>query len=219
LSKYADWLNTIEFTANLNGGGRILAPEFEKVLKNKKFKTIFEWCAGPSWIGMWLLEQGIGKTLITGDINERYVDFVSRSAKKHNYDVRSYVSNNMRQIPKHEKFDLIVSNPPNYCNIQRSHPSGYLRDDIRPSDVNWKIHADFYRNIPEYMDNDSRMFISEIEIYSKEVYFDGELYDKRKDKPINTFSQMTKDNGLKIINITPYFVGETKCYILEIRKI
>tara|TARA_R110000823_G_scaffold220279_2_gene348951 strand:+ start:30 stop:689 length:660 start_codon:yes stop_codon:yes gene_type:complete len=219
LSNYNDWLETIEFTTDLNGGGSILAPEFAKVLKNKKFKTIFEWCAGPSWIGMWLLEQKIGETLVTGDINKRYVDFVKKSANKHNYDVRSYISDNMKQIPSHEKFDLIVSNPPNYCNIQKSHPFGYLREDLRPSDIEWKIHDDFYKSINDYMHDDTIMLISEVEIYKKEVYFDNEVYDKRKEEPIVTFERMTKDNNLKITNITPYFLEATKCYILEIRRI
>ena len=219
MSSYIDWLDTIEFTADLNGGGSILAPEFAKVLKNKEFNTIFEWCAGPSWIGMWLLEQKIGKTLVTGDINKEYVDFVKKSAEKHDYNVRSYVSDNMKQIPKHEKFDLIVSNPPNYCDIQKSHPFGYLREDLRPSDIGWKIHEDFYKNINDHMHDDSVMFISEVEIYSKDVFFNGELYDKRAEEPIITFERMTKDNNLKITNITPYLVEATKCYILEIRRI
>ena len=219
MSDYNDWLETIEFTTDLNGGGPVLAPEFAKVLKNKKFETIFEWCSGPAWIGMWLLEQKIGKTLVTGDVNEKYVDFVKKSAEKHNYDVRSYVSDNMKDIPRYEKFDLIVSNPPNYCDIQRSHPFGYLREDLRPSDIGWEVHKGFYKNINNYMHDDSVIFISEVEIYNKEVYLRGELYDNRTEEPIITFERMTKDNNLKITNITPYLVEATKCYILEIRRI
>ena len=69
------------------------------------------------------------------------------------------------------------------------------------------------------MHDDSVIFISEVEIYNKEVYFDGELYDNRTEEPIITFERMTKDNNLKITNITPYLVEATKCYILEIRRI
>ena len=130
MNNYAKWVETIESTTDLNGGGHILAPIFEGALSKKKFNTVFEWCAGPAWIGMWLLEQKICKNLITGDINEKSIDFVKKSAKKHNYNVKTYVSDNMKSIPKRKKFDLVVSNPPNYCNIQKSHPFGFLRNDI-----------------------------------------------------------------------------------------
>mgnify|MGYP003113936929 FL=1 len=219
MNNYAKWVETIESTTDLNGGGHILAPIFEGALSKKKFNTVFEWCAGPAWIGMWLLEQKICKNLITGDINEKSIDFVKKSAKKHNYNVKTYVSDNMKSIPKRKKFDLVVSNPPNYCNIQKSHPFGFLRNDIRPSDIDWKIHKDFYENISDYLHKESVMYISEVDIYNENVYFDGALYDKRPEQPIITFEKMTKDNNLKINNIIPYFVEGMKCYLLEISKI
>ena len=218
MNNYKDWLETIESTPELNGGGTILAPIFEKLLRGKKFATAFEWCAGPAWIGMWLLENGICKTLVTGDINGESVELVRKTAKNNNYDVRAYVSDNLNSIPKSEKFDLVISNPPNYCNIQRSHPFGHLRDDLRPSDVDWKIHKDFYSNISSYLNDNARMFISEVEPHSKTVYFDGELYDERSETPMESFKKMIGDNNLKIVDTTPYKFEETECSILEIHK-
>ena len=219
MSNYEEWLKTIEFTPELNGGGTILAPIFEKVLSGKKFNTAFEWCAGPAWIGMWLLENNICKTLVTGDINQKTINFVQKSAKKHGYDVRSYISDNLKQISKDEKFDLVISNPPNYCNIQRSHPFGFMRDDLRPSDVDWKIHKDFYNNIGKHLNKNAVMFISEIEPYSKEVYFIDELYDKRSEIPIKEFKKMIESNNLKIIDKIHYDWEGTDCYILEIEQV
>ena len=219
MSNYKKWLKTIKSTSELNGGGPILAPIFEKVLSGKKFDTVFEWCAGPAWIGMWLLENKICKTLVTGDINKKSVDFVRKSAKSHGYNVRAYVSDNLKNIPKSEKFDLVVSNPPNYCNIQKSHPFGFLRDDLRPSDINWKIHKDFYNNISKYLNKDALMFISEVEPYSKNVYFSNKLYDKRSEIPMKDFKIMTQDNNLKIIDKIPYKIEDFDCYILKINKL
>ena len=193
MNRYEEWLKTIESTPDLNGGGPILAPVFEKVLSGKKFDTAFEWCAGPAWIGMWLLENNICKTLITGDINKKAVHFSRITAKKNNYNIRSYVSDNLKQIPKREKFDLVVANPPNYCNIQKSHPLGFLREDLRPSDINWEIHKDFYLN--------------------------GELYDKRPEIPMKDFKCMIKSNNLKIKRVIPYSVEDVECCMLEINKI
>ena len=219
MNRYDKWLETVESTPDLNGGGPILAPIFEKILSGKKFDTAFEWCAGPAWIGMWLLENDICKTLITGDISAKSVGFVTKTAKKHGYDVRSYASDNLKQIPEHEKFDLVIANPPNYCNIQKSHPMGFLRDDLKPSDIDWKIHKDFYENISRYLNDDAVMLISEVEPYSKEVYFLDELYDKRSEIPMKEFKRMTQSNDLKIINKIPYSFEGVDCYMLEIVKI
>ena len=219
MNRYEEWLETIESTPDLNGGGPLLAPIFAKILSGRKFDTAFEWCAGPAWIGMWLLENNICKTLVTGDVNEKTISFVQKTANKHGYDVRSYVSDNLKQIPKSEKFDLVISNPPNYCNIQRSHQVGYLRDDLRPSDIGWKIHKDFYNNIGEYLNKDSEMFISEVEPYTKNFYIDGELYDKRSEIPMKDFKEMVKSNNLKIVKKIPYTWDGIDCYILKIEQI
>ena len=62
------------------------------------------------------------------------------------------------------------------------------------------------------------MFISEVEINKKEVYLDGELYDKREIIPIIEFKRMTSSNNLKIINTIPYNWDKTQLCILEIVK-
>ena len=201
---YNTWLASIQSTLDLDGGGSILAPVFKELLDGKKFNTAFEWCAGPAWIGMWLLENGICETLVTGDINEKTVNFVKESANKHSYNIRAYHSDNLNQIPESEKFDLVIANPPNYCNIQETHPLGYLRYNLRPSDVDWKIHKDFYKSIGRHLNENAVMFISEVAPYSKEVYVLNELYDKRPDMPIQEFYAMTEDNNLKIIKEIPY---------------
>jgi len=211
---YNDW--DVESHPSLDGGGTILAPIFSKVLGGKHFNTAFEWCAGPAWIGLWLLENGICDELVTGDINERSVEMVRKTANNHNYSVRAYVSDNLNSIPDNEKFDLVVANPPNYSNIQRSHPFGHLRDDLRPSDINWKIHNNFYDNIRPYLNNDFAMYISEVEPRKIEVYIDGFLYDLRDRVPMKDFVEMTSRNGMKIKREIPYSIGPVECSILEI---
>ena len=219
MNRYEEWLETIESTPDLDGCGPILAPIFEELLSGKKFNTAFEWCAGPAWIGMWLLENNICNTLVTGDINKETISYVDKSAKKHGYNVRSYHSDNLKQIPKEEKFDLVIANPPNYCNIQEDHVLGYLRHDLRPSDIDWKIHKDFYNNITKHLTDDAVMFISEIEPYSKNVYFNDALYDERPEIPMKDFKKMVSSNNLKIIDEIPYNYSNTDCCILKIKKI
>jgi hypothetical protein len=218
-SDYQSWIKTVASTPDLNGGGDILAPIFRKILEGRHFNTVFEWCAGPAWIGLWLLETGICDELVTGDVNERSVEMVEKTAKKHNYKVRSYLSDNLESIPEWERFNLVVSNPPNYCNIQKAHPLGFLRDDLRPSDIGWKIHDNFYSSIRPYLLEDSLMYISEVSPYDEEVYFGGKLYDSRAEPPIKEFVEMTERNGLRIGKAIPYDFKESgglDCRMLEI---
>ena len=227
MNRYTEWLETVESTPDLNGGGPLLAPIFAEVLSGRKFDTAFEWCDGPAWIGMWILENNICKTLVTGDINKKTIGFVQKTTKKHGYDVRSYLSDNLKQIPKSEKFDLVVSNPPNYCNIQKSHPLGYMSDDLRPSDINWEIHKDFYNNIGKYLNKDAEVFISEVEPYAKNFYIEGELYDKRPEVPMKDFIKMIKSGDLIINEVIPYPIIDKiqltedlpDCYILKIQNL
>ena len=209
--KYNKWLDTITELPELDGGGKIFAPVFAELLKEYKVKTVYEWCSGPAWIGMWLLELGICEELVVSDINKKAIECVKDTAKYHSYNIRSYVSDNMKSIPEWERFDLVVANPPNYSNIQTSHPKGYLRYDLRPSDIDWKIHQNFYDTIGYYLKQDSQMFISEVDPYSTEVYFregykttNKKLYDLRKNKPIDDFKKMISDNNLILEDLIVY---------------
>ena len=207
---YFKWLSSIEEESDLDGGGKILAPAFYELLYDRKVKTIYEWCCGPAWIGLWLLEQGICQELVVSDINEKAIDCVRRTVEKRGYPVRSYVSDNLISVPFYEKFDIVVANPPNYVNIQESHSFGYLRHDLRPSDIDWKIHKNFYENIGKHMHKESNMYISEVEPYKKEVFFMGELYDKRSIEPIEDFKKMISENNLSLQNIETYTIYENE---------
>jgi len=208
-SIYFKWLESVEESHELDGGGKSLAPVFARILCDEKVETIYEWCCGPSWIGLWLLKLGICKELVVSDINEKAIACVEKTVKRHNYNVRYYVSDNLKDIPKSEKFDIVVSNPPNYSNIQTSHPMGFMRYDLRPSDIDWKIHRDFYKNIGDHLKPNSRMYISEVEPYRKEVYILDKLYDLRKRQPIEDFRKMLKENDFILNDVIPYSFGGT----------
>ena len=205
---YLEWLNTIEEEPELDGAGKLLAPVFAELLYDRRVKTIYEWCSGPAWIGLWLLEQGICQELVVSDINQKAIDCVRRTVSRHNYPVRSYLSDNLKGIPEHEKFDIIVANPPNYVNIQADHPMGFLRYDLRPSDIDWKIHRDFYNNIRKHMHKESNMYISEVEPYKKEVWLMGKLYDKRETEPIKDFKRMLSTNELNLNSVETYTMNQ-----------
>jgi len=214
---YAKWLDNIRYTDDLDGGGRALAPVFQAALKGRKFKRCLEWCAGPAWIGFWLLETGVVEELVTVDINPKATEMVEATAAASGYPVTSYTSDNLREVPKHESFDLVVSNPPNYCNIQPSHPMGYLRDDLRPSDLDWKAHRDFYREIGGHLNKGAEIWISEVEPFKTQVYVGGHLYEQRFTLPIIAFLDMITDGGLLLEKVSPFKFGAMQMALLKSR--
>ena len=191
-----------------NGGGDLLAPFFISHIKtlNKKFKTCFEWCAGPGYIGRSLLDAGLCENLILADINEEsllYGDEIFPFYDKISY----FKTNNLQNIPSslHRKIDLVVANPPNYFNINPSHHIGkHLQKDLRPNDKGWKIHKDFYYSIKPYLKPNAFLVIHEIQPFEKEVYIESPNipYDVRKEPPIVTFYDMMKLNKLDLVSIT-----------------
>ena len=202
MDSYDKWLETIVSSDSTNGGGPYLAPTFYNILKRNHVKTLFEWCSGPAWIGIYLLEKGICSNLVLADINNTAINEACRTLKAKNllHKCRLYISNNLDQIDKDEKFDVVVSNPPNYCNIREDHPHGHLRDDLRPYDKDWELHRDFYSKINKFLNRDARMYISEIAPYSKKIYqgHDTIPYDDRSIKPIDVFKDMINKCGLAL---------------------
>lgn len=207
---YSAFLERVNGSDDLNGGGKVLAPVFAAALNGRKFKRCFEWCAGPAWIGFWLKEQGIVEELVTGDIDPKAVEAVPATG-----GATAYLSDNMKGIPA-QQFDLVVGNPPNYCDIQASHPLGYLRHDLRPSDIGWAIHRDFYATIGPYLTSDAELWISEVEPFNRQVWLGGALYDRRPQVPIVDFLDMLTD--LRLVSIRPFNLGSIEMALLRMRK-
>jgi len=176
-----------------DGGGSFMKPLFVEAVRRtgRTFDRVFEWCAGMGEIGFALLDAGLCKSLCIADINPKALSLARPGATV-------YVSDNMKSIPEHERFDLVVANPPNYYNVQKSHPIGKLMyDDLRPNDRGWKIHKEFYRTIRRYLTPGALLLIHEVQPYDLEVYIDhGSPYDVREEVPINSFKEMIADGGL-----------------------
>ena len=202
MDNYKKWLKTIISSNTTDGGGPIFVPTFYDILKNTKVDTLFEWCAGPAWIGIYLLERGVCKNLVLADINSLAMDEAYKTLESKGLldKCRLYVSENLDHIDKDERFDLVVANPPNYCNIRPDHPFGHMRDDISPCDKDWALHADFYSKIGKFLNKGAKMYISEAEPEAVTIYLGRSNipFDERLFKPIEVFSEMIETSGLKL---------------------
>lgn len=193
----------------LDGFGSVLKTPIAAAVEQlgRPFDFAFEWCSGIGEIGMTLLRRNLCSRLCLSDINPEAIRIAREIAERDSLSnkIDFFVGDNLTPLPENLKFDLVVANPPNYYNIQEGHAFGPLyMNDLRPNDRGWKIHAAFYANIRRYLAPGAVMLIEEVEPYKKEVVLNGYegAYDIRDEVPIAVFERMTRENGLKIENVS-----------------
>lgn len=204
----------IEYSRELDGDGRSMATMFVEFIKDNykdklPFDCCYEWCSGPGFIGFALLAENICKHLVLADINPKAVDVAKRTIKQNGLSdkVSVYLSDNLKEIPKKHKFDLVVSNPPNYYCLNPLHPSyESLSGDLRPNDPVWKIHKEFYRTIGEFLNEDAVLCIEEVDPFATKCFMPNtdenkplwgpEPFDLRPRPPIIDFREMINAAGL-----------------------
>lgn len=163
---------TIKWNHGEDGGGSTQYKDFLQVVpSDKKYKRCLEWCAGLSAIAFSLLDAKIIDELVLMDKYKPALDQAMLNAKLNNFDkVKSYHCDKISDIPIHEKFDLIVANPPHCMDssglkwaLENKHMD--LEDlplhERLVIDTNWKIHEEFFSNITRYLNDNAELFISE----------------------------------------------------------
>jgi len=160
---------------------------------------MFEWCAGPAFIGFSMLGHGLCETLCLADINPAAVARCRDTVRLNRLEdrVSVYESNNLQSIPRAERWNLVVSNPPHF--IDR------YQGDIRAHDPDWAIHREFFQTIHAYLAVDGVVVLQE----------------NNRGSTVATFREMIDDAGLQIVftygdrsELTPesqfYFIGIAK---------
>lgn len=196
------------YESEVDGGGMRMAPPLIEFIQqrfgaDRHFSTVFEWCAGPAFIGFGLLAEGMCDALCLADVSPKAIDCVNRTISVNRLQdrVRAYVSNNMESVPRHERFDLVVGNPPSFC---ASGPA--LDGNILAHDPDWKIHAGFYSQIVSFLNPNALTLVLEVNLYDREVFVNGSSVplDIRPEKPQRTFTEMMRRGGLTHIEDAPF---------------
>jgi tRNA1(Val) A37 N6-methylase TrmN6 len=106
---------------------------------------VFEWCAGPGFIGFALLGYGLCDTLCLADINPEAVEACRLTVAQNglNERVTIYHSDNLDSIPASEQWDLVVGNPPHFMDISAG--------ELRFHDEDWKLHRRFFAMIGRFL--------------------------------------------------------------------
>lgn len=136
----------------MDGGGTWFGQEYIEVIKQRypgqQFRRCYEWCSGPGFIGFGLLDHGICQSLCLSDIYDSAITEAVAETVKINQlsNTSAYVTGSVAGLPAHEKFDLVVSNPPHF--LQCPGDDNYQRIAV---DQNWSAHQDFFANIGQHL--------------------------------------------------------------------
>lgn len=174
-----DW--EIKFPIILEGGGVEQRVFFAKKVQatGKNYKRAFEWCAGMGIIGYDLLSKGYCDHIVFNDKFPLAIDTCLENAKNNNITtlVTGYIGDSISTIPKSEKWDLVVANPPHTASREgweRAARESFAANNAEPwepelfdnwarliVDEDWKSHVDFFKHLKDYLLPDADVFICE----------------------------------------------------------
>lgn len=138
----------VNYRDHLDGGGRSFGIEYLPLFHDlgmPRQQRVFEWCAGPGFIGFALLGHGFCDTLCLADINPEAVDACRRTVAQNGLAgrVSVYRSDNLDGIPPSERWDLIVGNPPHF--------SDRSSGELRFHDQDWRLHRTFFADVGSFL--------------------------------------------------------------------
>jgi 16S rRNA G966 N2-methylase RsmD len=191
----------VHYKKHLDGGGTYFGQDFIPLLRSwemPKQQRAFEWCAGPGFIGLSMLAHGLCETLCLADINPEAVEACRRTIAANTLETRVcvYESDNLKDIPASERWDLVVSNPPHF-------DDGYYQAELRAHDPGWRLHRGFLNDVGKFLKPDGVIVLQE----------------NNNGSTAATFQSMIDDAGLKTVfvnNEIPHLTPDHRFFYLGI---
>jgi hypothetical protein len=144
--------------------GLAFGRDFPRVLNEVgvgRCRRLFEFCAGPGYIGYSLLANGWCESVALSDIDAESIATAMRTAAYNGLGdrVAGYASDVLDGIPEHERWDVVVANPPAF----ESHPDKHLADGDwdRGYDTGWNVRRRFYGSVKRHMNPGGVVVMSE----------------------------------------------------------
>ncbi len=166
--KYKDL--EVSFLWRLNGGGIIFAHEFVHIVSRNigKVGHVFEYCAGPGFIGFALLANGLCDRLTLADVNPLAVDVLKDTVEKNRLQdrVTVYQSDCLDAIPSTEQWDLVVGNPPWVLDTKNT-------KEIAVCDPDGRVHKKFFQDIKKHLAPQGTILFIESIWYTRADSFKG----------------------------------------------
>ena len=160
------------YNNNLDGGGNDIGQRFPLILKllypDRVFDHCLEWCSGHGVIGFRLLADGVCKNLHFIEMHGPAVDACNKTIEKMPTRFAGKVSlthaSTLASLPETIKFDLVVSNPPNFPlmlgnQLFKTDKNSHSRITV---DSQWQCHKDFFAHIAGHLEPDGVILLQEI---------------------------------------------------------
>jgi methylase of polypeptide subunit release factors len=159
---------------------------------------VFEWCAGPAFIGFSILGHGLCETLCLADVNPMAVKACRRTISDNGLVgcLTVYHSDNLAAIPAKEQWDLVVGNPPFF-------DSGVFH--LRANDRGWHLHREFFAAIGRFLRPGSIIVLQENSLGST----------------VETFREMIESAELEIVfadGCAPQRTLDSRIYYIGIKR-
>jgi methylase of polypeptide subunit release factors len=152
---------SLSYLDYLVGGGDHYGQDYIRLVDKEfgKVGRIFEWCAGPGFIGFSLLASGLCDSLCLADVSEVAGDACHDTARRNGLEDRVdvYVSDGLKDIPESESWDLVIGNPPHSGTDKELH----WGPELIYRDLGWKVHEDLYTNVGKFLAPNSQVIIQE----------------------------------------------------------
>jgi len=138
----------VRYKDHLDGGGRTSGLDYLPLFRDlgmPRQARVFEWCAGPAFIGFALLGYGFCDSLAVADVNPEAVDACRRTVEDNGLAgrVAVYHADNLGGIPATERWDLVVGNPPHFADTSPG--------QLRYHDAEWRLHRQFFATIDRFL--------------------------------------------------------------------
>jgi methylase of polypeptide subunit release factors len=174
-----------------------------KTKRKSKYQRAHEWCCGHGAIGYKILQEDLCHHLVLTDKFKLATDCCQLTALNNNLlCVSIYNCDSLGHLPKSEKWDLFVANPPWRFMSMPGERSG--SDDLRKMvDKDWAVHKNMWTYLPEYLTEDADIYLYEDTRYSNE----------------HTWKKYIENAGLKLLSVYRNFgIGPRTGYIMHIIK-
>jgi len=195
---------TVYWAKGLEGGGRDYYQAYLEVFNRLPVSdSLFEWCAGPAFIGFSLLAHGHCNTLCLADVNPACVEVCERTIRENGLQgqVSVYHSKSFENIPASEHWDLVVGNPPHHFGDKEDHRIESRKKQKSTgrlwsvsNDFGWETHETYYREMPKHLKEDGLSLIIE---------------NGRGSSP-EIFKPMAEKSGLSVVYTAP--TGQDQFY-------
>jgi methylase of polypeptide subunit release factors len=138
----------VHYKRHLDGGGSSFGQDYIPFRLDRgmpRQQRVFEWCAGPGFIGFSMIGYGLCDTLCLADVNKEAIDACRRTIHDNGLTARVsvYWSDNLGNIPSSEQWDLVVGNPPHF--------DGTATAELRYCDENWRLHRAFFASVGRFL--------------------------------------------------------------------